>query len=107
MLLVYTGAALFEIAGCYALWAVLRLGKTPWLIIPGIFALLLFAMLLTRIDVAMAGRAYAAYGGIYIVFSLAWLWLMEGQQPGRWDVTGASLCIAGALFILLGRHDIM
>jgi len=104
MLLVYIGAALFEIAGCYALWMVLRQGRTAWWIIPAIVALVLFAALLTRIDVAMAGRAFAAYGGIYIVASLAWLWLIEGQQPGRWDVTGASLCIAGALVILLGRH---
>ena len=103
MLLVYGAAALFEIAGSFALWAVLRLGKPVWWIAPGIVALLLFAFLLTRIDVAAAGRAYAAYGGIYIASSLAWLWLIEGIGPTRWDLTGASLSVAGALIILLGR----
>ncbi len=104
MLLVYTGAALFEIVGCYALWAIIRLGKSAWWIIPGTAALLLFAVLLTRIDVTMAGRAYAAYGGIYIAASLAWLWVVEGQQPNWWDIAGAGLCVMGALVILLGRH---
>lgn len=107
MLLVYTGAALFEIAGCFSFWAVLRLSKPPWWIVPGIIALVIFAILLTRVDVDMAGRAYAAYGGIYIVASLAWLWLMEGQRPDVWDFTGAGLSVAGALVILLGRHATM
>jgi small multidrug resistance family-3 protein len=103
MLLVYTGAALFEIAGCYALWAVLRLDKPVWWIIPGVMSLLIFAALLTRIDLSMAGRAYAAYGGIYILFSLVWLWLVEGQQPDRWDLAGVSFCLVGTLLILHGR----
>lgn len=104
MLLVYVGAALFEIGGCFAFWAVLRLERTAWWIIPGVASLLLFAALLTRIDVNLAGRAYAAYGGIYIVASLAWLWLVERQSPDRWDLVGAGLCVAGTLVILMGRH---
>ena len=32
-----------------------------------------FAVSLTRADTALAGRAYAAYGGIYIAASLMWL----------------------------------
>lgn len=47
-----------------------------------------------------AGRAYAVYGGIYIAASLAWLWLVEGRAPDRWDLAGAAVCIAGALVIL-------
>lgn len=104
MLAVYVGAAVFEIAGSFALWAVLRLGKSAWWLVPGAVSLMLFAFLLTRIDVAFAGRAYAAYGGIYIAASLAWLWLSEAQRPNAWDLTGAGLSVAGALVILLGRH---
>lgn len=104
MLAIYAAAAFFEIAGCFALWAVLRLGKSAWWTLPGLVSLLLFAMLLTRIDVALAGRAYAAYGGIYIVASLAWLWGVESQAPDRWDLAGAGLCLIGALVILAGRH---
>ncbi len=104
MLLVYVGAALFEIAGCFAFWVVLRQDRSTWWLAPGVVFLLLFAALLTRIDVALAGRAYAAYGGIYIVASLVWLWLVEEHSPDRWDLTGAGLCLAGAMVILAGHY---
>ena len=101
-ILVYTGAAVAEIAGCFAFWAWLRLEKPVWLLIPGAASLLLFAFLLTLVDTPAAGRAYAAYGGIYIVASLAWLWGVEGLRPDRWDVGGAVLCLAGAAIIIAG-----
>jgi small multidrug resistance family-3 protein len=100
--LVYVAAALAEIGGCFAFWAWLRLGKSPIWIIPGFAALVLFAYLLTRVDSAFAGRAYAAYGGVYIAGSLAWLWLAEGMRPDRWDVAGAVICLVGAGVIIGG-----
>lgn len=98
----FFGAALAEIAGCFAFWAWLRLGKPAWLIAPGIASLILFAYLLTLVDSAAAGRAYATYGGIYILSSIAWLWLVEGVRPDRWDITGAALCLIGAAVIIAG-----
>ena len=84
----FVGAAMAEIAGCFAFWAWLRLGKSPWWIAPGIASLALFAYLLTLADSDAAGRAYAAYGGIYIAASLVWLWAIEGTRPDRWDLIG-------------------
>lgn len=101
-LLLYLGAALTEIGGCFAFWAWLRLGKSVLWIVPGLFALAIFAYLLTRIDTDFAGRAYAAYGGIYIASSLFWLWAVEGVRADRWDLTGATLCLLGAAIILWG-----
>jgi small multidrug resistance family-3 protein len=98
--LVYASAALAEIAGCFAFWAWLRLGKTGWWLLPGMGSLALFAYLLTLAPSDAAGRAYAAYGGVYIVASILWLWLMEGVWPDRWDVAGSALCLAGAAVIL-------
>ena len=100
-LAIYPLAAFAEIAGCFAFWAVLRLGQSGWWLAPGIVSLCLFAWLLTLVDTAAAGRAYAAYGGIYIAASLLWLWLFEGVRPDRWDVAGATICLAGAGIILL------
>lgn len=57
-------------------------------------------MVLTRADAAFAGRAYAAYGGIYIAESLVWSWLIERQRPSLSDVVGAGIAIAGALVII-------
>lgn len=99
---IMAAAALAEIAGCFAFWAVLRLGKPAWWLVPGIVSLALFAWLLTRIDAAFAGRAFAAYGGVYIAASLAWLWAVEGARPDRFDLIGAALCLGGAAVILFG-----
>jgi drug/metabolite transporter superfamily protein YnfA len=54
----------------------------------------------TRVDTAFAGRAYAAYGGIYIAASLVWLWIAEQQRPSSSDLIGAGLAIAGAMVII-------
>ncbi len=100
--LIYIGAALAEIGGCFAFWAWLRMAKSPLWLAPGVVSLILFAWLLTRVDSDAAGRTYAAYGGIYICASLAWLWAVEGVRPDRWDVSGAALCLIGTCIILLG-----
>ncbi len=101
-LIVYALAALAEIAGCFAFWAWLRLNQSIWWLLPGMASLALFAYLLTLVDTSAAGRAYAAYGGVYIVASLAWLWAVERTPPDRFDLTGAALCLLGAAIILFG-----
>ncbi|MCJ2006769.1 YnfA family protein [Methylobacterium sp. J-092] len=98
----YAGAALAEIAGCFAFWAWLRLGKSAWWVAPGMVSLGLFAYLLTLVEVEAAGRTYAAYGGVYIAASILWLWLAEGHQPDRWDITGGIICLTGMGVILFG-----
>jgi small multidrug resistance family-3 protein len=98
----YLLAAAGEIAGCYAFWAWLRTQRSPWFAVPGVISLVIFALALTRIDTLYAGRAYAAYGGIYILSSLVWLWAVEGIRPDRWDALGAAICLSGAAVILLG-----
>ena len=98
--LIYLAAALAEIAGCFGFWAWLRLGKSAWWLAPAIASLLAFAYLLTLVQTPTAGRAFAAYGGIYIVASLAWMWLAEGARPDRWDLSGAAVCLLGAAIIL-------
>ncbi|UCH91729.1 MAG: hypothetical protein JSU60_03220, partial [Nitrospirota bacterium] len=62
----------------------------------------IFGVLLTRSEAVFAGRAYAAYGGVYIAASLIWLWAVEGIFPDRWDAIGAGICLAGAALILWG-----
>ena len=100
--LIYLLAAGAEIAGCFAFWAWLRLDRSPLWLIPGVASLALFAWLLTRVEADAAGRAYAAYGGVYIAASLLWLWFVEQRAPDRWDVLGGGLCLVGAAVILLG-----
>ncbi len=103
-LLIYPLAALAEIAGCFAFWAWLKLDRSPLWLVPGLVSLALFAWLLTLVPSDAAGRAYAAYGGVYIAASLVWLWLIEGQRPDRFDLTGAAICLIGAAVILLPQR---
>jgi small multidrug resistance family-3 protein len=103
-LVLFVTAAFLEIAGCFAFWSYFRLGRPPWTLAVGVLSLVLFAYALTRVDAAFAGRAYAAYGGIYIASSLVWLRAVEGALPDRWDILGAAICVVGALVIILGRR---
>ncbi len=98
----YIVAAFAEIAGCFAFWSWLRLAKPVWWIAPGILSLILFAYALTWVDSAAAGRAYAAYGGVYIIASLIWLTVVEGVRPDRFDLIGALVCLLGAGIIIFG-----
>lgn len=99
---IYAAAAFCEIAGCFAFWAWLKSGRPALVAIPGVVALVAFAWLLTRVDTAYAGRAYAAYGGVYIAASLVWLWLAEGQRPTATDILGSVICLVGVAIILAG-----
>ena len=101
----YAIAAVAEIIGCFTFWAWLRLDKSVYWILPGIVSLIVFAVLLTRINSMFAGRTFAAYGGVYIVASLLWLWIIEGQRLDKWDILGAIICIAGAVLILFGHRQ--
>ena len=95
-------AAVCEIGGCFAFWAWMRQGRAAAWLIPGMLSLAVFALALTRVESAFAGRAYAAYGGVYIAAALLWLWLVEKHAPDRWDCIGAGVCLAGSMMILFG-----
>jgi small multidrug resistance family-3 protein len=95
--------ALAEIIGCYLPYLWLRQGKSAWLLIPAGGSLALFAWLLTLHPTA-AGRVYAAYGGMYVTVALAWLWIVDGVRPTRWDCLGVALCLTGMAMIMFARE---
>jgi small multidrug resistance family-3 protein len=99
-LALFAVAAVLEIGGCFAFWAWLRQGASAAIAALGVLSLIGFALVLTRADTAFAGRAYAAYGGIYIAASLIWLWLVEGRTPSTTDVIGATIAVLGAAVIV-------
>lgn len=101
----YALAAVLEIAGCAAVWAWARGGASVLWLLPGTASLLLFAWLLSRSDAAFAGRAFAAYGGVYVAASLLWLWVVEGQRPDRGDLAGGAVMLLGAGLILAGPRN--
>lgn len=100
----FVATAVAEIVGCYLPYLWLRKGASSWLLLPAALALALFAWLLT-LHPTGAGRTYAAYGGIYVATAVLWLWLVEKQQPDRWDLIGAAVCIVGMAIIVLGPRS--
>ncbi len=93
--------AVAEILGCYLPWLWLKQGRSALLLIPAALALGTFAWLLT-LHPTMAGRTYAAYGGVYVTVALGWMWLVEGGRPDRWDCIGAAITLVGAAVIVAG-----
>ncbi len=93
--------ALVEIVGCYLPWLVIKQGRSAWLLIPAALCLAAFAWLLTLHPQA-TGRVYAAYGGVYIGVTLAWLYAVDGIRPAVGDWAGVALCLLGAAVIIAG-----
>jgi len=58
--------AIAEIVGCYLPYLWLKKNGSPWLLVPALLSLAIFACLLSLHPTA-AGRVYAAYGGVYIM----------------------------------------
>ena len=94
----YLVTALAEIVGCYLPYLWLRQNGSPWLLLPALASLALFAWLLSLHDAA-SGRVYAAYGGVYIGAAIAWLWAVDGVRPSTWDVAGVGVALLGMALI--------
>jgi small multidrug resistance family-3 protein len=96
--------AIAEIVGCYLPYLWLRQGRSAWWLVPAATSLAVFSWLLT-LHPTGAARTYAAYGGVYVAVAVAWLWLVEGQRPTRWDLLGAAVTIGGMAIIILGPRE--
>ncbi|RDU58233.1 YnfA family protein [Helicobacter sp. MIT 99-5507] len=99
-------AAFFEILGCFSFWLVFKANKTYLWLILGIICVIIFAYLLTKVELAFAGRAYAIYGGIYIASSLLWLYIIEKQSLTYYDILGSLCVFIGVCIILFGAKNI-
>ena len=96
--------AVAEIVGCYLPYLWLKKNGSVWLLVPALVSLGFFAWLLTLHPI-VAGRVYAAYGGVYIGVAIMWLWLVDGHRPTQWDLLGAAVSIAGMAIIVLGPRS--
>ena len=101
--LLFFYASLAEIIGCYCFWAWFRLDKSYLWLLPATISLLLFAFILALVESQYAGRAFAAYGGIYICSSILFMWLVENNPPDKFDICGGVICLIG-VFIIINSH---
>jgi small multidrug resistance family-3 protein len=99
--LLFVLTAVAEIVGCYLPYLWLRKSASAWLLVPAALSLAVFSWLLTLHPTA-SGRVYAAYGGVYIVVALLWLWQVDGVPLTRWDLAGGAVALAGMWIIVYG-----
>lgn len=92
-------AGLCEIGGGYLFWLWLREGKSAWLAVIGVIILAIYGVVPTLQPVSFS-RAYAAYGGIFIVLSLLWGWVVDRTAPDKYDWLGSWLALLGVLVIM-------
>lgn len=98
-------AAIGELIGCYAVWVWVRETRSPLLIPLAVASLLFFAWSLSRTPVPLGGRAFAAYGGVYLIAALGWMIGIDRVRPDRWDLLGGALAFLGALVIAYGPRE--
>ena len=92
-------AGLCEIGGGYLVWLWIREDKSIWVALPGAIILILYGIIPT-LQPAHFGRVYAAYGGIFIVLSILWGWVIDKTEPDRFDLIGGFIALSGVLIIM-------
>lgn len=99
-IVLFVVAALFEIGGAWLVWQGVREHKGWVWIGAGVVALGLYGFVATQQPDASFGRILAAYGGVFVVGSLAWAMVADDFRPDRWDVAGALVCLVGVGLIM-------
>jgi small multidrug resistance family-3 protein len=91
----FIAAALAEIGGAYLVWIGLRDHKGALLVVLGVLALGIYGVVATLQPSNEYGRVLAAYGGVFIVGSIAWGAAFDGFRPDHYDLIGAAICLVG------------
>jgi small multidrug resistance family-3 protein len=95
----FTLAGLAEVGGGYLVWLWWRDGR-PWPVgVVGAVVLFLYGIIPTY-QPAHFGRVYAAYGGVFVLLSVLWGWVVDRVAPDRYDLLGAVLCLLGVAVIM-------
>lgn len=99
----FLAAAVAEIGGAYLVWLGLREHRGGLFVALGGVALAVYGVIATLQPSNQFGRVLAAYGGVFIVGSLAWGVAFDGFRPDRSDAVGAVICLVGVGVIMYGR----
>jgi small multidrug resistance family-3 protein len=99
-ILLFIAAALAEIGGAYLVWIGVKEDKGAVVVLLGMLTLGVYGVIASLQPDANFGRVLAAYGGVFIIGSLAWGMAFDGFRPDRFDLTGAALCLVGIAVIM-------
>jgi small multidrug resistance family-3 protein len=98
-LLFFILAGICEIGGGYLVWLALREGKSIWLAAIGVVILGLYGATATLQPTSFS-RAYAAYGGVFVILSILWGWLVDRVKPDGYDLIGMGFIFGGVLIMM-------
>ncbi len=93
-------AAIAEIGGAYLMWQAIKEGRGLLFAVAGAVALVGYGAIAALQPDAHFGRVLAAYGGVFIIGSLAWGMVFDGFDPDRYDIAGAAICLIGVTIIM-------
>lgn len=96
----FSVAALAEIGGVWLVWQGVREHRGALWIVAGAVALGAYGVVATLQPDGNLGRNLAAYGGVFVVGSLAWGRVVDGFRPDRFDLAGALICLLGFAVIM-------
>ncbi|WP_425589627.1 YnfA family protein [Fictibacillus terranigra] len=99
-MMLFVLAGLAEIGGGYLVWLTLKENRPIGYAVSGSLILVLYGIIPTLQSFPSFGRVYAAYGGVFIILSVLWGWLVDKKVPDMYDWIGALVCIAGVSIIL-------
>ena len=94
-ILLFIAAAIAEIGGAYLVWIGFKEDKGALVVALGMLTLGVYGVIAALQPDANFGRVLAAYGGVFVVGSLAWGMAFDGFKPDRFDLAGAALCLVG------------
>ncbi len=103
--LIFIAAGISEIGEGYLIWLWLREGRPSYFGLIGGLTLVLYGIIATFQQFPTFGRVYAAYGGVFIVMSVFWGWIVDRKSPDSYDMIGALICLIGVSVMLFApRH---
>ena len=104
-LVLFVVAAVAEIGGAWLVWQGVREHRGPAWVGAGIVALGAYGFVATLQADSHFGRILAAYGGIFVVGSIAWGVALDGFRPDRYDLGGAAICLLGVGVIMFAPRS--
>lgn len=96
-------SALFEVGGGYLVWIWLKNDKSVYIGILGFILLGLYGVVAT-LQTQNFGRVYAAYGGIFIIFSIFWAYFIDDFKPDIYDILGGIITLLGVCIIMFAKR---
>ncbi len=87
-------AALLEIGGGYLVWRWFREHKGKIFGLIGGLILFSYGIIMT-LQPTDFGKAYATYGGIFVVSSIVWGFWVDKKKPDRFEIIGSVIVLMG------------